>query len=202
MGVQAELENAQYFGHQLEALIVGRGQCPDEERNILLVGYWALIFDYHKGILSLISRGFLGSAFALLRPVVEVLIRAHVAIKGSEENLREIQQDGYRVNFGTIGPWIDKEFGLEGFFTNFLDKTRDALHSYTHAGVFQLGRRFDGKNLKPSYDETETIEVIRSTTSAIWMVTNLVTKHLHFDAESGEAQRLFLEWGKHNRQPQ
>lgn len=196
MSVQTELESARHFGAQLEELVVRRGHCPDDDRNILLMAYWALIFDYHKGILSLISNGFCGSAFTLVRPVVEALVRSHVAVKGSTDDVQNLQQDKYRVNFTTVGTWIDTEFGLGDFFTKFLTRTRDALHSYTHAGVSQLARRFNGHDLKPRYEDDETIEVIRTCTSAVWMVTNLVTKHLHFDAESKKAQELFLEWGK------
>jgi hypothetical protein len=194
MSVQTEVESARRFGAQPEELVVRRGQCPDDDRNILLMGYWALIFDYHKGILSLISNGFCGSAFALVRPVVEALVRWHVAVKGSTDDVQGLQQDVYRVNFATIGPWVDAEFGLGNFFTRLLTRARDALHSYTHAGVSQLARRFDGRDLKPRYEDDEIIEVIRSCTSAAWMVTNLVTKHLHFDEEAEEAQELFLEW--------
>ncbi len=50
MSVQTELGSARRFGAQLEELVVRRCQCPDDDRNILLVGYWALILDYHKGI--------------------------------------------------------------------------------------------------------------------------------------------------------
>ncbi len=196
MSVQTELESARRFGAQLEELVVRRGHCPDDDRNILLMAYWALIFDYHKGILSLISNGFCGSAFTLVRPVVEALVRSHVAVKGSTDDVQSLQQDKYRVDFTTVGTWIDAEFGLGDLFTKFLTRTRDALHSYTHAGVSQLARRFNGHDLKPRYEDDETIEVIRTCTSAVWMVTNLVTKHLHFDAESKKAQVLFLEWGK------
>ena len=72
-----------------------------------------------------------------------------------------------------------------------------ALHSFTHGGVSQLGRRFVGHNLKSGYSNDEIIEVIWSCTSAAWMVTNLVTKHLHFDDEAKKAEELFVEWGKH-----
>jgi hypothetical protein len=108
-----------------------------------------------------------------------------------------LQQDDYRTNFATIGAWIDREFGAGDLFTNFLGHARDALHSFTHAGVSQLGRRFDGHNLVPTYDDDEIIEVIRVTTSAVWMATNLVTKHLGFAAEAAKAEQLYLEWGKH-----
>ncbi|HVS73952.1 MAG TPA: hypothetical protein VHE23_00905, partial [Candidatus Acidoferrales bacterium] len=70
-------------------------------------------------------------------------------------------------------------------------------HSFTHAGISQLGRRFQGHDLTPTYDDGEIIEVIRVCTSAVWMVTNLVTKHLGFADEAKKAQELYLEWGKH-----
>jgi hypothetical protein len=159
--------------------------------------YWALVFDFHKAILSLIPNSFCGSAFALVRPSMEALVRAHVAEKGSLADVASLQQDTYRTNFITIGPWIDKEFGSGNLFTDFLGGARAALHSYTHAGVSQLARRFDGHNLKPTYADGEIIEVVRVSTSAVWMLTNLVTIHFGFTTEAAEAQRLYVEWGKH-----
>jgi hypothetical protein len=125
------------------------------------------------------------------------LVRAHLVLICSEEDLRRIRQDEYRVNFAAVGPQIDTTFGLHGFFTKFLEQVRDALHSFTHSGLSQLSRRFDGHDLKPSYREGEIIEVIRSSTSAVWMVTNLVTKHLNFSEEAKKAEELFLAWGEH-----
>jgi len=161
------------------------------------MGYWALLFDFHKAILGLISKPLCGSAFALVRPCMEALVRAHVAVKGSAADIESLQKDTYRTNFATIGLWMDAEFGTGDLFTNFLGHARAALHSFTHAGISQLGRRFDGHDLKASYDEGEIIEVIRVSTSAVWMVTNLVTKHLGFTAEATKAEELYLEWGKH-----
>jgi hypothetical protein len=198
VNVQIELDCARLLGERLEDLVVKRGQCPDEDRNILLIGYWALVFDHHKAILNNIQNGLFGSAFALVRPIVESLVRSHVAVKGSPEDLRRLQQDEYRTNLATIGPWIDAEFGTDDLFEIFLnEKARKALHSYTHGGVSQLARRFDGHNLKPTYDDGEIIEVIRVSTSAAWMVTNLVTRHFGFTAEATKAQELYVEWGKH-----
>ncbi len=196
VSVQTELDSALLLGERLEDLVVKRGQCPDDDRNILLLGYWALLFDFHKAILSLIPN-LCGSAFALVRPSMEALVRAHVAVKGSAAEIASLQNDTYRTNFATIGPWIDMQFGTGNLFTNFLGHARGALHSFTHAGISQLGRRFDGHNLKASYDQGEIVEVIRVSTSAVWMVTNLVTKHLGFTAEATKAEELYLEWGKH-----
>lgn len=195
--IAKELASAKKLGEQLEALVVRRGQCPDDDRNILLMAYWALIFDFHKGILGDIESNLHGSAFALVRPCVEALVRAHVAVKGSDEDVKRLQDDTYQTDFDKIGEWMDKEFATEKLFTNFIGGAQAALHSFTHAGLSQIGRRFDGHNLKPSYDDGEILEVIRSTTSAVWMVTNLVTIHLGFVKEANGAQDLYLEWGKH-----
>ncbi len=125
------------------------------------------------------------------------MVRSHLVVMGSDEDVRKIQEDEYRVNFEKVGPQIDTWFGLEGLLENFLNNARIALHSYTHSGVSQLARRFDGHNLKPSYSDGEIVEVIRCSTSAVFMVTNLVTKHLKFENEWKAAGELFDKWGKH-----
>ena len=132
-----------------------------------------------------------------MRPV-EANVRAHVALKGSDEDLRRIQNDEYTVDFKRIGPKIDADFGLDHLMENFLNKaTRSALHSYAHSGLLQLTRRFDGNEVKPNYKEGETVEVIWVTTSAILMVTNLVTKHFGFEEDCKRVGQLFGEWGDH-----
>lgn len=128
--------------------------------------------------------------------MVEPVVRAHVAVKGSGEDLRRIQNDEYTVNFKQIGPKIDADFGLGHLMENFLnDVTRNALHSYTHSGMLQLGRPFDGNDIKPNYKDPEIIEVVRVTTTAVFMVTNLVTKQFAFEEDWKRVTEWFAEWG-------
>jgi len=195
--VKKELAAAQEFAEELEGLVLNHGQCPDDDRNILLMAYWALLFDFHRSVLALIPKPLCGGAFALVRPCMEAVARAHVAVKGTAADIKSLQDDTYRTNFFTIGPWIDSTSGAGDLFTNMFDRARTALHSYTHAGISQLGRRYDDHNLRPSYRDGEIIEVIQVCTSAVWMVTNLVTKHLGWAEEAQKAGELFEEWGKH-----
>jgi len=197
--VKKKLAAAQEFAEALESLVLKRGQCPDDDRNILLMGYWALLFDFHRSVLNLIPKPLCGGAFALVRPCMEATARAHVAVKGTAADVKSLQDDTYRTNFFTIGPWIDGTFGAGDLFTKMFDRARSALHSYTHAGISQLGRRYDDHNLRPSYRDGEIVEVIRVCTSAVWMVTNLVTKHLGWGEEAKRAEELFEEWGKHDK---
>lgn len=197
--VQKEIDSSRKFGEQLENIVVSKHQFPTGDANVLLIAYWALMFDYHKGILSLLQSEFFGAAFALVRPVVEAVVRAHVTLMGSEQDLASIQKDEYKVNFKEIGAKIDAAFALEGLMENFLnDVTRSALHSYTHSGLLQLGRRFDGNEIKPNYSDDEIIEVIRVTTSGIFMVSNLVAKHFGFEDDWKRVSQMFDEWGQHS----
>ncbi len=196
--VRREITNARSFGERAEDIVVSKQQLPTGDRNTLLIAYWALMFDYDKGILSLLQAECFGSAFALVRPIVEAVVRAHIAICGSVEELAAIQSDDYKVNFNTIGPRIDATFALEGLMEKFLnDVTRSALHSYTHSGLHQLGRRFEGHDLKPNYSDDEIIEVISVATSATFMISNLVTKYFGLEDEWKKVGLLFGEWGKH-----
>jgi hypothetical protein len=198
MSISDEIQNANSFGDQIQNLIVAKDECPVNDRNVLLLGYWSLVFDFHRGVLCLLSNKLYGSAFALVRPIVETTVRAHVAIMGSNEDVERLKSDDYRTNLATIGNEIDTAFRTETFFETFLAGARAALHSYTHAGTMQLSRRFAGHNLEANYEEGEIIEIIRTSASAVFIVNNLVTKHFGFEEEWTENNRLFLEWGKHS----
>jgi Family of unknown function (DUF6988) len=140
---------------------------------------------------------FYGGAFALLRPIVEAQVRAHVVLMGSDDDVDKIKGDKYNVNFKTIGGEIDTAFNLQGFFDRFLNGASGALHSFTHSGLSQLARRFKGNDLEAHYEDDEIVEVIRTSSTAVFMVTNLVTKHFKFEDEGRKVGKLFLEWGKH-----
>ncbi len=195
--VEDEIKSANEFGDRIEDLVIAKRQCPTGDSNRLLMAYWSLIFEFHRSVLCLISHKFFGAAFALVRPIVESVVRAHVVIIGSEKNLRLLRNDQYRADLSTVGKEIDAAFGTGDFFEKFLQGARNALHSYTHAGIMQVGRRFSGSDLTANYSEDEIVEVIRATSSAVFLVNNLVTKHLGFEEEWRQCNKLFEEWGKH-----
>ncbi len=195
--LDSEIEISNTFGDTIEGLVVAKGQCPTGDRNTLLMALWSLVFEVHRAILCLIHHKFFGAAQALVRTLIEVVIRAHVVIMGSGEDVERIAKDTYKTNFKTISPEIDKAFGTGTLFEKFLnDAARVALHSYTHGGMQQLGRRFKGTDLTPNYSEGELLETIRVSTSAVFLVNNLVTKYFGFEDEWKQNSQLYEEWGK------
>lgn len=193
--IRREIANANKCGDQVEDLVIARGQCPTGDRNTLLMAHWSLAFDLHRGILSCLSNQFYGSAFALVRSIVEAAVRAHLVIMGSNDDLEKLKNDQYKTNFATIGKEVDARFGTGNLFENFLGQGRLAMHSYTHSGLLQLSRRFSGTDLLPNYEDDEIVEVIGVSTSAVFLATNLVTKHLGFDDEWKRCTELYAKWG-------
>jgi hypothetical protein len=199
MSIEAEIDRAGKLGQQLEDLIVEKGSVTigkAGDRDKLLLAYWSLAFDLQKSILALMQHKFHGGAFALMRSLVEAEVRAHVVLMGSDEDVAKIKSDTYVTNFKTIGAEIDKAFGLKGYFDRFLNGARGALHSFTHSGFSQLGRQFKGDDLEAHYGDGEIIEVIHTSTTAVLLVSMLVTRHFKFEDESKKVEGLFLEWGK------
>ena len=74
---------------------------------------------------------------------------------------------------------IDTACGIN-YFHNLKQRSWDALNSYTHTGVLQLGRRFTGDKLEPSYKDGEKIEVIRTATTMLLLIVRpFLAKHGH-----------------------
>lgn len=138
--VQSEIERATVLGRRLQDLFVGKqltlGMTPEKtpDRDKLLAAFWALVVDYNEGMLGLMRQKLYGSAFALLRPTMEALIRAHVVRGFPQADVDRIKSDRYTTDFGKIGAEIDSSFGYPGIFTRFL-KDKDVLHSFTHSGM-------------------------------------------------------------------
>jgi hypothetical protein len=189
------LVKANAFGDHVQDLVVRRGECAQDERNTLLMAYWSLAFEFHRGIICLLSHKFPGAAFSLARPLLEATVRAHVVLMGSLDDLEKLRNDQYRTNFASIGPEIDKAFGLGNVFEKLLGGARVALHGYTHVGLHQLGRRFSGDDLVLNYSEAEIYELFRVSTSAIFTVNALVTKRLGFEEEWKKNTDLYIQWG-------
>ena len=94
-GVDDEIKKSNALGDTIQNLVVARGQCPSGEHNALLMGYWSIAFEFHRGIICLLSHRFYGAAFALVRPLIEATVRAHVAIMGSAEDVKKLHADEY-----------------------------------------------------------------------------------------------------------
>ena len=198
MNVQSEIDRVSRYGQQLEALLAQKKFPISGDRDALIVGYWSLLLDYHTAIVMLLPKELYGAAFALMRPIVEAWVRVHVVKMGSDDTVLEIKNDSYKVRFDRVGEEIDKAFGLDFFAKSLKKSVRDALHSYTHSGSFQIARRFDENEIKSRYSDGAILNVIEASTTAVFMATIVVAKHFGFEEEWRATSEMFHEY---NRRP-
>jgi hypothetical protein len=188
-------------GAELENLVVKRAPFKvdpkDVDRTQLIVGYWSLVFDYQKSILALIENQFYGGAFALLRPMVEATLRAHVAISCRPGVVQSLLNDKYKMNYKEIGPHLDAKFGFGGFFERLLKRAEKTLHSFTHSGAAQINRRFAGGDVTPHFRAAELTEAISGATAMVFMVTALTTRHFKLDEEWHAANEIYRHKAQH-----
>ena len=164
----------------------------------LVMAYWSLIFDLCKGPGCLLHNKFYSPAFALLRPIMEALVRACVVLVGMPEEVTRIRQDDFRVNFKTDGARADEALGTGTLIQRYLEETRGLLHSLTHGGTAQLGMQFDGKDVGVNATDGQVMMLLGACSNASFFMTILVAKHFRLEDVALAANDIFLEYGKEN----
>lgn len=122
-----------------------------------------LAIEHHAGIVHLVQGQMNGSAFALLRAVFETFVRgAWLQLCATGEELENFIKRDELPRFAPLVEAIDQHADFaDKLLSKIKNNSWNAMCSYTHGGVFQLARRFDGSYVVPTYDPEEVIEVIK-----------------------------------------
>lgn len=170
MSLEGEIKYAQETVTQVKTVLNGL-KLSGEHWSIVVAGMIHQGIEHHESIMLLIQSRLTGSAFALCRSVVEILVRgAWFTCCATEQEAKEfIEHDEINLNFHELANAIDQSQQIE-FFADFKKKYWSALNSYAHAGILQLGRRWTEGKLLASYGEEETREVISACTMCILLL--------------------------------
>jgi Family of unknown function (DUF6988) len=178
--VENELKLAEGVTTEIERVITPL-KYPDDEWSTTVAAFIDQAFEHHAAIILLIRSSLFGSAFALLRSLVEIVVRGvWIAACATDAQIKKFREkDEIDPSFGEMAKTIDTTCGID-FFQNLKTKSWTALNSYTHTGILQLGRRFTGYKLIPSYTDGEKIEVIRTGTMMLLLIVRpFLAKHGH-----------------------
>jgi hypothetical protein len=197
--IALEIDRASRFGQHLEDLVYNAakdGKVVYRTKNDdLFVSYWSLVFDYSKGIVCLLANKFDSPAFALMRPLVEAVTREHIVLVGSEDEVKKIRSDRFKVNYDKDGVRIDQVLGSGSLFHGFLKDSRDMLHSLTHSGTAQLQNRWDGDVLGSGFSDDRILALLTTCSISVFMTTILVTRHFGLDEQREATEAAFIELG-------
>ena len=167
MSLELELKRSQNTMGEVKN-ILDDVKLSGEDWSVVVAGMIHQGIEHHDSIMALIRLKLIGSAFALVRSVVEILVRAawFTCCATKEQVSKFIREDKIDLHFGEMADAIDESQQIE-FFHDFKEKNWQVLNSYTHTGILQLGRRWTGDKLAPSYKDEEIIEVVRTCTMCI-----------------------------------
>jgi hypothetical protein len=164
--VQAEIERAEEMDRFIQKTVPD-GFAGDTDVKLLVAGIFSLVMEHHGAILYLLRAGqFDGSAFALVRPLIDSAYRAHWIYACAKPDIVARIKNGEDVFPGLINmaAEIEKKIDTDGFFPSIAPYIT-TLHGYTHGGLEQLGRRFDAAgNVAPNYSDDEKREAINAVT--------------------------------------
>ena len=135
---------------------------PASDRNRLSAACFHQALEHHEAIILLVRRNFYGSAFALVRPMFEIYIRAiwlgHCA---SEIDLKRFQKGKLKKEFAELITDIES---LEGYNVGVLStvkkKSWGAMNDYTHGGPHQVIRRITEDSIAANYSGEEIQEIV------------------------------------------
>lgn len=164
--------------------VLNRDKTSDDERSTSVVGIIDQTLEHHAAILLLLDSGMAGSAFALTRPVTEAVVRGVwlTACATDAEVMKFVNKDKIELTYGQMSEAIDATCGIE-YFSAFKTQSWKTLNSYTHTGMLQIGRRFTGDKLQPSYSDKEKIEVLRVVTASILLLVRpFLARQGHLDS--------------------
>jgi hypothetical protein len=196
------------FANKLDDLVTAQGGFTlKDDSDWMLATQWHLNAALHNSILTLFQTNLPAGAFALLRPVIENLFRAHLLVMGEPDVIQRLRSDKFRLNFFHDTKKIDDHFGLGGNFKSLVGGMVDFLHSLTHLGMQQMRRQFRsdvyGVNLEANYPENEIIGVTGMSTMAKFMVTSRVVERFYAIAVQAAVNALLLDFmSTVGRQPQ
>jgi hypothetical protein len=182
--------------------LLSRHGYPDTLRTVILAGCLDQMIEHHEAMLLLIRNGKVGSAFALARSIVESMYRGlWLNFCATDAQIEQFERkDELPLTMAEMADAIDEKYRAEGFFADLKKRTWPALNSYTHSGMLQLGRRFTGHKVEPSYKDGEIAAVTTTVTTCILLLVSKFLAVQNHPEDSREVEALLGTYGPAARQ--
>jgi hypothetical protein len=175
--------------------LLERHAYPDDERPVWVAGSLAVALEHHQAIALLITQRLTGSAFALLRPMVETVVRAYwISGVASDEQVERARQDDKKAfpPMPEMSAAVGKAYGADELFQQFT-AALDAMCSYTHSGARQIANRFTGTDIKPQYSEGAIVQALNSTNMALLFLARMFFTSTGHQPEMDEVRTMLLD---------
>jgi hypothetical protein len=182
---------------QVAKAIIGKHGYPDDLRTVILMGLIDQMREHHDSLLLLIRSGLVGSAFALARGTFDGLYRGlWFNCCATDDEIEQFEKhDKLPLKMPQMANAIDAKYQSGNFYQNFLTTFWGPLCSYTHAGTFQLGHRFNADRVESVYSDTEIIAVTTIATNCFLMLVGRFLAAQNHPEESNAVEGLKHAYG-------
>jgi hypothetical protein len=177
--------------------ILAKHGFPDDYRTVTVIGFISVLIEHHESVLLLVMRNNVGSASALVRPIIEGAFRGlWINLPATDDELRRFNEDDkIDLTFGELATALDNAYGMGDFFQDFKNRTWKHLNSYTHGGMHQVGRRFVKHEVATNYSEGEIYEMTTIVTTMVIVLTSFFLKKQGHVDSGDEVQALLENYG-------
>ena len=178
-----------------------RYEYPQDTKTFLLRAYVDIALEHHDAIWLLAKCKLNGSAFAMVRPVFDTMLRALWINKvATEQQIEQAIQDELGFPIEKICKEIKRDYFSDRpqeeaeLFDKILQLiVKDAwgpMCSYTHSGALPIHRRYTRDELKPNYPDAAIAEALNLATTALLLLLHMFFVSMNCPKEDEETQRL------------
>lgn len=177
--------------------ILSKHSFPTDPRTLIVIGFISVLVEHQESILLLVMNENVGSASALVRPVVEGAYRAlWINLPATDNDVMKFhKQDKIHLEFGEIAEALDTAYRMGVFFQDFKTRTWRQLNSYTHGGMHQIGRRFVKNEVANNYSEAEIYEMTTTVTTIVLLAISFFLKRQGHIGSGDQIQALLSTFG-------
>ncbi len=120
--------------------ILAKHGFPDDYRTVTVIGLISVLIEHQESVLLLVMHNNVGSASALVRPIVEGAFRGlWINLPATDEEVKKFnEKDKIDLEFGELAMALDASYGMGDFFQDFKTRTWKHLNSYTHGECIRL----------------------------------------------------------------
>jgi hypothetical protein len=189
-------------------LLDGR-KYPADDKTAWVTASVVLALEHQEAIVLLIKAKMCGSAFALVRSVVDGMSRAlWLNARATDEHIERAVEDETKF-LPTLPRRLDEiqqSFFLEGeqeaadeaeLVANGFQRLKEswpALCDYTHTSARQVARRFTNGDLKPNYTEEDIVGMLDLTNEAVLLFVLLFFRSMRQLPEAVLIVKLLREY--------
>lgn len=137
---------------------------PADERALMVLGCIDVATEHQAAIALLYKTELYGSAFALLRVLMESVVRGMWLRRcATDSQVAKFKKGDIGRKFGEFIADLEPTLGTTTLFSSLKNRAWTAMNGFTHTGFHQVSRRHSPGKVQPNYSEEDILNLLLTT---------------------------------------